>query len=254
MKITVYPGKDKNGIIETYSSITFQSGMIYSIVGPTGAGKTQLLDDLERLSPGDGTTKRVVICDKQPIILHLSQKMHYMVDMKIHAFITLYAESLNIQNPYLYCREIIDCANKLCGEPIGENTKLTRLSGGQSRALMIATVALSKDTDVILLDEIENAGINRLEVLELLTKRDKIVLIITHDPLLALLADYRLILKNGGITRVIMRSEYEKTLVENLHKIDDYLSALRTTIRQGQTLEEDKKNEYALMEQRLFVK
>ena len=221
MKITVYPGKNKSGNTETYSSITFQSGLIYSIVGPTGAGKTQLLDDLERLSPGDGVTKRIVTCEFQPSILHLSQKMHYMVDMKIDAFLTLYAESLEIQSPSIYCHEIIRCANKLCGEPISEYNKLTRLSGGQSRALMIATVALSEDTDIILLDEIENAGINRLEVLELLTKKDKIVLMITHDPLLALLADYRLVLENGGISKVLMRTEHEKHLVKELHLIED---------------------------------
>ena len=40
---------------------------------------------------------------------------------------------------------------------------------------------------VVLIDEIENAGINRLQALEILTGQGKIVLVVSHDPTLILL-------------------------------------------------------------------
>lgn len=234
--IFIYPGQGKTGIQEKFFPIQLETGKIYGVVGPTGSGKTQLLEDIERLSPGDGVTKRRVICQRPIQIHHLSQKMNYMVDMPIRDFITLYMESLGYENPDAQAQCILKTANELSGEGFSEQKGLTELSGGQSRALMIATVALDEKADVVLLDEIENAGINRVKALELLTMKNKIVLLITHDPLLALLADCRLILKQGAIVDVLNRTETEKKLTENLFTMDDYLNKLRDKIRSGQNV------------------
>lgn len=253
-KLTIFPGKDKSGKKESFDSISLESSKIYAIVGPTGSGKTQLLDDIERLCPGDGTTKRIIKSDIVPNIHHLSQKMHYMVDMEVEEFVILYGESLGQENPIEYCKEIIACANSFCGEPLYNNFKLTRLSGGQSRALMIATVALNINSDVVLLDEIENAGINRLKVLQTLISKNKIVLLITHDPLLALLADHRIVMSNGGITQVIHRTHYEKNLTSRLMDIDDYLNNIRDSIRQGKTIKGEIFDGEVILEQYMSIK
>ena len=50
---------------------------------------------------------------------------------------------------------------------------------------------------MILIDEIENAGIDRRQAIEILAKSEKIVFISTHDPLLALRADKRIVMKTA---------------------------------------------------------
>ena len=43
--------------------------------------------------------------------------------------------------------------------------------------------------------------LDRKKALDLLVSQDKIVLMATHDPLLALMADRRIVIKNGGLTK-----------------------------------------------------
>jgi ABC-type Mn2+/Zn2+ transport system ATPase subunit len=45
---------------------------------------------------------------------------------------------------------------------------MTELSGGQTRALLIADAAIICSTPIVLLDEVENAGIHRTRAIELL--------------------------------------------------------------------------------------
>ena len=78
----------------------------------------------------------------------------------------------------------MNVANELAGEKFSIDTKVTQLSGGQSRALMIADTAYMSSSPVILIDEIENAGIDRRQAISILTRKDKIVFMSTHDPLL----------------------------------------------------------------------
>ena len=53
---------------------------------------------------------------------------------------------------------VIGLANTLAGERFSASTPVTALSGGQSRALMIADVACLSNSPIVLIDEIENAG------------------------------------------------------------------------------------------------
>ena len=72
---------------------------------------------------------------------------------------------------------------------------MTELSGGQTRALLIADAAIICDTPIVLLDEVENAGIHRTRAIELLRRHRKIFLFVTHDPRIALLSDVRIVLR-----------------------------------------------------------
>jgi len=130
-------------------------------------------------------------------------------------------------------------ANELSGEKFTIDTKLTQLSGGQSRALMIADTANMSNSPVILIDEIENAGIDRRQAIEILAKSEKIVFISTHDPLLALRADKRIVMKNGGISKVIRTSDVERKSLAAIEKIDNTLQAIRNRLRSGEIITEE---------------
>lgn len=102
---------------------------------------------------------------------------------------------------------------------------------------MIADAALLSESPIVLIDEIENAGINRRHALDLLVAEDKIVLISTHDPLLALLGDRRIIIRNGCVADVITTSEAEKSVLIQLESIDTAMLALRERLRRGNRIE-----------------
>ena len=57
--------------------------------------------------------------------------------------------------------EVLALANEITPEPVTLRQGLNQLSGGQSRALMIADIALICDSPIVLIDEIENAGIDK---------------------------------------------------------------------------------------------
>jgi len=128
-------------------------------------------------------------------------------------------------------------ANELAGEPFDPDTPVTSLSGGQSRALMIADMAILSKSPIALIDEIENAGIDRKKALDLLVQEEKIILMATHDPILALMGDRRLVIKNGGIDKIIESSQAERKNLTSLEELDNKLLALRNRIRTGETLE-----------------
>ena len=111
-----------------------------------------------------------------------------------------------------------------------------QLSGGQSRALMIADTAYMSDSPIILIDEIENAGIDRRQAIALLAKRGKIILVSTHDPLLANSAHKRIIIKNGGIAKVMDISEEEKESLTIIENLDNTMQRLRTALRAGELI------------------
>jgi ABC-type lipoprotein export system ATPase subunit len=104
---------------------------------------------------------------------------------------------------------------------------------------MIADVAVLGRSPVVLVDEIENAGIDRRRALDLLVARDKIVLLATHDPLLALLAPRRAVLRNGGIHAVIDRDAGELSLLGELEGLEQRLLRVRSLLRAGMRATEE---------------
>ncbi|TYQ12666.1 UNVERIFIED_CONTAM: ABC-type lipoprotein export system ATPase subunit [Acetivibrio alkalicellulosi] len=247
-EIQVSGGYDKDGNSEKISYISFERGNVYSIVGKTGSGKTQLIEDIESLNNGEGLTKRIILIDgklpdeklrneyRSGFIAHLSQNMNYILDMPVIEFLKMRQKLKTSKNKNTSPEEILDTANELAGEKIKPHEVLTRLSGGQGRSLMISDVALNNEAPVILIDEIENAGIDKVKALSLLTKKEKITLIITHDPLIALHGNKRIVMQNGGIYSVIDRSEHEKKLAEFLAAFNKKIDITRELIRTGKTL------------------
>ena len=87
-----------------------------------------------------------------------------------------------------------------------------------------------------MIDEIENAGINRLKALEILKGQGKIVLVVTHDPTLLLMANKRVVMKNGGMYKLYQTTPKEKELLKTLVSIEDNISQLRDYMRNSGTI------------------
>jgi ABC-type lipoprotein export system ATPase subunit len=246
--ITIFPGTDKSGAPEKYESLELKKGEIVCIVGPTGSGKSRLLGDIEWVAQCDTpTNRRVLVNNEQPdskwrfsisdkLVAQLSQNMNFVMDLTVEEFVTLHAESRMIENIEDTVKIIINNANDLAGERFSKDTPITSLSGGQSRALMIADTATLSKSPVILIDEIENAGIDRKRALDLLLAEDKIVLLATHDPTLALLGNKRIVIKNGGIDKIIVTSEEEREILSELEVLDKRQMELRNALRHGEKL------------------
>ncbi|MFT8394927.1 ATP-binding cassette domain-containing protein [Propionibacterium sp.] len=253
--ITLLPGHDKSGNPEA-KGLTIQAGQVTCIVGPTGAGKTRLLEDIESLAQGDTPTGRSVLINSalptddqrfrlgHRLVAQLTQNMNFVMDLPAQEFITLHAGSRQVDDPEAIAREVIACANELAGEAFDPQTPLTQLSGGQSRALMIADTAQVSGSPIVLIDEIENAGIDRRQALDLLVSADKIVLMSTHDPILALLGDRRVVIANGGIADVIDTTPGERANLAFLSQMDGFLNGLRQRIRSGGRFEDDLRAEW----------
>ncbi|WED23930.1 ATP-binding cassette domain-containing protein [Vibrio sp. JC009] len=246
--ITLLPGTDKSGTPEGFDSLVIKSGEVISIVGPTGSGKSRLLGDIEWVAQSDTPTgRRILINGDTPdnswrfssskkLVAQLSQNMNFVMDLEVREFVSLHAESRLVQDADNIVDRIIAEANELAGEPFSADTPITSLSGGQSRALMIADTAILSSTPIVLIDEIENAGIDRKRALKLLLSEDKIVLMATHDPILALMADKRLVIKNGGIARVLETTDEERELLSTLEQLDQTLMGYRNQLRFGDSL------------------
>jgi ABC-type lipoprotein export system ATPase subunit len=193
------------------------------------------------------TLRKILINETEPdkkwrysssnkLVAQLSQNMNFVMDLSVYEFLELHAKSRMVENGEEIITKIIAEANNLAGESFKPETPITSLSGGQSRALMIADTAILSSSPIILIDEIENAGIDRKRALELLVKEDKIVLIATHDPVLALMGEKRIVISNGGIATIIETTEEERAVLGELEKMDKFIQNMRTNLRYGKKL------------------
>ncbi|NMA87348.1 MAG: ATP-binding cassette domain-containing protein [Tissierellia bacterium] len=250
--LSIIRGQDKDGNPEGFGEITINKSEIISIVGPTGSGKSRLLADIEWTANGDTPTKRKILINGEApdtkwrfssnnrLVAQLSQNMNFVMDLTVEEFLELHARSRMVEDEESVIKEIIKAANNLAGEKFDLNTAITSLSGGQSRALMIADTAILSSAPIVLIDEIENAGIDRKKALKLLVTSDKIVLMATHDPILALMANKRIVIENGGISQVIETSEEEKKVLDRLEEMDKIVQDMRNKLRQGLTIKQMK--------------
>jgi ABC-type lipoprotein export system ATPase subunit len=243
--ITVIGGRGKDGSQEPVERVEFHMGDVVSIVGPTGCGKTTLINDIELFACGDTHSGRRVLIDgversddwasdpsKHPIAL-ISQHTNFLSDLPVREFLCTHAIIRKSGDPVALVQETLEFANQLTGEPLLLDTAMTGLSGGQTRALLIADAVIIGNAPIILLDEIENAGIHRTKALELLRKYQKIFIFVTHDPRIALLSDYRIVMGNGAMKQVIFTDREEKSVVEEIKKLDDLLLEFRGILRAG---------------------
>ncbi len=247
--LTIKGGFNKERQPEDFS-LDLLPGQIICIVGPTGSGKSRLLADIEWMAQGDTPTGRHILINaavpdakwrfsiEHKLVAQLSQNMNFVMDLSVEEFIRMHAESRFVPDVDDKIERIMAQANELAGEGFTATTPITSLSGGQSRALMIADTAILSKSPIVLIDEIENAGIDRKKALDLLVREENIVLMATHDPILALMGQRRLVIRNGGVAKIITTSAAERANLAQLEELDRKLMNLRQRIREGETLEE----------------
>ncbi len=246
-EITILPGFDKNGLREGFDELTLKGGETVSIVGPTGSGKTALISDIELLAQEDTATKRKVLIngmvpDEQvrynpamkPIAM-ITQNTKCFADLTVLEFLEIHARARRIDNESII-EDTIALANNFTGEKIFAENRVTTLSGGQTRSLLIADAILIGAAPIILLDEIENAGIFKQEVIELIADSGKVIVFVTHDPVIALHTDRRIIMENGAIKGILGRDESEIHVARNLIVLDQRIGAIREELRAGKII------------------
>ena len=257
--ITILGGHGRNGTKEAVERIDLKMGDVVSIVGPTGSGKTTLINDIELFANANTPTGRRILINGEvaspeyrdnpacnPIAL-ITQHTSFLSDLPVQEFLTTHARIRTTDHSQVEALvgKTLSFANQLTGEPILVHSRMTELSGGQTRALLIADATIICNTPIVLLDEVENAGIHRTRALELLREYRKIFIFVTHDPRIALLSDYRIVIKGGSMMQVLHTDESERVCSVGVSRLDEVLSQLRDRIRHGERLTSEMMEEFA---------
>ena len=164
--LSIIAGHNKNREQEPVERIDFHMGDIVSVVGPTGSGKTTLINDLELFAYENTPTGRKVLIDGvrpppeygedpalNPIAL-ITQHTTFLSDLPVGEFLETHARIRGgdvagaVQNTLAF-------ANQLTGEPLVPTIRMTELSGGQKRRVLMARALILKP-EVLLLDEPTN--------------------------------------------------------------------------------------------------
>ena len=257
-KISILGGQDKDGRLESIRRLDIQTGEVVAVVGPTGSGKTQLISDVEQYADGETPTRRSILINDLPpdidgadkdsrhLMAEVSQKMNFVIDSSVEVFLRKHARVRGIEDIENVVTDVLALTNELAGEPVSMADNLTLLSGGQARALMVADVALISNAPVVLIDEIENAGIDRLKALRILTGQGKIVLVVTHNLTLTLMAERRIVMKNGGMCKLHRLTREEMRIAAELVAIETDISRLRNWVRSGDSIKKTEKEREVL--------
>lgn len=249
-QITLLGGRTKTGEAEAVEQVDLRMGEVVSIVGATGSGKTTLINDIGLFANKNTPSQRCIWINGAPAdeemvsdpgqnpIALITQHTSFLSDLPVAKFLQTHARIRQHGDTSDIVEQTLSFANQLTGEAIITDCAMTELSGGQTRALLIADAVVIGNSPIILLDEIENAGIDRVKALELLQQFQKIFVFVTHDPRIALLSDCRIIMVNGGMQQLITTSDGEKRLAEQIKVLDAVMLDLRNKIRNGHQLAE----------------
>jgi len=255
-ELTVLPGTTRDGEKEGFDRIVIRPGDTLSIVGPTGSGKSAFINDIEVLAQEDTVTGRSILVNgeeppedlvrdpaKKPIAL-ITQNTRVIADLTVARFLTLHLQARETGSESLIANTIT-LANEFTGEKIAGPMRMTGLSGGQTRSLLIADAILIGQTPILLLDEVENAGINKERVISCLREYKKAVIFVTHDPYIALISDRRIVMKNGAVTAVLEPDGSECDIIGTVSGMDAFLWDLREKIRSGELVSNPEKTQAA---------
>lgn len=199
--------------IHAVKQVSFQvrNGELAIILGPSGAGKTTVLNLLGGM---ENATSGKIYFDGKDITtmndLELTEYRRYKIGF-VFQFYNLI--------PNLTAAENVEMAKQVCKSPLEPEEALrivdlkdrihnfpSQLSGGEQQRVAIAR-AICKNPDLLLCDEPTGAldtetGKTVLRVLsDISRKMGKTVIIITHNSLVAPIADRLIEMKNGRVVK-----------------------------------------------------
>jgi len=249
-EISILGGFGRSGEREPVERLDMRMGDVISIVGPTGSGKTALINDIALFADANTPSRRRVLVNgatpppifqedpsHNPIAL-ITQHTTFLSDLPVRRFLSIHAKIRRSAHQESIVEETLAFANELTGEPIIEDEAMTELSGGQTRALLLADAVVIGNSPIILLDEIENAGIDRRRALQLLKRYRKIFIFVTHDLHITLLSDYRVVLLRGAMQSIVRRGDEERRLANRIGQLDEIMIDMRNRLRSGERLTE----------------
>lgn len=191
---------------------TINKGEFVVIVGPSGAGKTTVLNILGGM---DTATSGEIIIDNVDISKYSSRKLTGYRREDIGFVFQFY----NLV-PYLTALENVELALQICREPLDAKTVLSdvglserlnnfpaQLSGGEQQRVSIAR-ALAKNPKLLLCDEPTgaldyNTGKSILKLLQdTCREKNMTVIVITHNSAIAPMADRVISIKNGKVSKM----------------------------------------------------
>lgn len=198
-------------------SLTIEKGEFCVILGPSGAGKTTVLNMLGGMDTCD---EGRIYLDGQEISAYSSKQLttyrRYDVGF-VFQFYNL------VQN--LTALENVELASEICKDPLPADETLrlvglehrmdnfpAQLSGGEQQRVSIAR-ALAKNPKILLCDEPTgaldyNTGKQVLKLLQATCRQmGRTVIVITHNSALAAMADRVIRIKSGMVQSVEMNAE-----------------------------------------------
>lgn len=199
--------------IHAASGINFQieKGEFVVIVGPSGAGKTTVLNILGGM---DTATSGQVIVDGNDIAAYNSRQLTaYRRDdigfvFQFYNLVQNLTAKENVELAAQICRDSLDAEKVL--EEVGLSDRMgnfpAQLSGGEQQRVSIAR-ALAKNPKLLLCDEPTGAldyqtGKQILKLLQdTCRERQMTVLVITHNSAITPMADHVIEIKNGKVNR-----------------------------------------------------
>ncbi len=198
-------GYDKNNKLLNNFSCSFSSGNIYCITGDNGAGKSTFINILLGLhmEEYDGSiyynNKNIEGLDMYSIrekLIGISEQENVLIMDTIKGNITYGNDNLTNEDidATIARFKIFDFLHLMTnGVEYRVNEKGANLSGGQRQRISQLRVIM-KNSDLIIFDEptsgLDTSGVREFELMINELKKDKIIIIVTHNEDLFLLADY----------------------------------------------------------------
>jgi putative ABC transport system ATP-binding protein len=210
-----------------HTSFSVERGEWIAVMGPSGSGKSTLLNILGCLdTPTEG---RVTIAGHDLAKLSLAERARFRAEKQgfifqqhhLVPYLTA-VENVMLAQYFHSLAEEKEAADALRCVGLGDRLHHlpSQLSGGEQQRVCIAR-ALINQPEIILADEPTGDldEVNETIVMSLLAKLHQdghTMVMVTHDPAIARMAERRLELHHGRLTEVSVSSKQEAELVDHL--------------------------------------
>ena len=203
-----YGSGEKTFYALDHIDLTMEKGEFVVVLGPSGAGKSTLLNLLGGM---DSPTRGSIRIGDQDIAAMNGKQLTKFRASNVGFVFQFYniMPTLTVEENVGIIRDVTetdyDVMDVLAGVGLQEHaTKFpSELSGGEQQRVSIAR-AIMKKPDVLLCDEPtgaldSNTGVGVLQLLRDQTKNGTTVIVVTHNTLIAEIADRVIRLKNGKV-------------------------------------------------------